>query len=158
MSYVRVTETAELANFTVPDPDTGEPVSVIAPDEVLLSLDSGEYVAASVSAYRTEHTGGRTIAGHVRWLSSDGQLMTDALNRPVLSQFTHTASIGHIESLGEPAIKREILLMLLGEPPTLFGGDPIIRWPDEVRSGASIRSAIASAQFEGPQYDVQTLL
>ncbi len=158
MSYSVVTDPAVLAIFTVEDPQTGEAVSVIAPDEQLLQLDTGEFVAASSSAYRDEFTNGRTLQAIVRWLGEDGSLQVDAFGRPVLTVFPHGASAGQIAQYTEPALRKELLLMMLGEPPSLVGGEPLIVWPDEIRACVSIRSAIAAASSEGPAYDLETLL
>lgn len=158
MNYTKVTDPADLAAFTLPDPDTGEPISVIAPDEELLLLDTGDYVAASCSAYRHEHMGGRTLIGVVRWLDHEGGAVLDALDRRVLVTMQHTASVGQLTRYGEGPLKRELLLMLLGEPPTLIEGEPIIIWPDDVRASVSIRNAITAATNEGPAYDLADLL
>lgn len=158
MTYSVVTDPAVLANFMVEDPQTGEPVSVIAPDEQLLQLDTGEFVAASSSAYREEFTNGRTLQAIVRWVGEDGSVQFDALGRPVLTMFPHGASAGQIALYTEPVLRRELLLMLLGEPPNAVEGVPIIAWPEEIRACVNIRSAIAAAASEGPAYDLETLL
>lgn len=158
MNYTKVTDPADLAAFTLPDPDTGEPISVIAPDEELLLLDTGDYVAASCSAYRHEHMGGRTLIGLVRWLDHEGGQTLDALDRRVLVTFQHTASVEQLARYGEGPLMRELLRMLLGESPTLIDGEPIILWPDDIRASVSIRNAIAAATNEGPAFHLADLL
>lgn len=158
MSYTKVTDPADLAAFTIPDPDSGEPLSVLAPDEELLLLDSGDYVAASCAAYRHEHMGGRTLIGIVRWLDHEGGQHLDALDRRVLVTFQHTASVEQLARYGEGALMRELLRMLLGEPPTPIDGEPIIVWPADIRASVSIRNAIAAATNEGPAYGLADLL
>lgn len=159
------------------------------PDETAVRLDSGELVAISVAAGRQANGGGMVYLGWVRAIAEDGQTLRDGAGQELELEFRHPMDAGVLSALetpterGDDRVKREIMLMMLGEPPTMrpipvdpavaanppavpdghfqdpaAGFAPVIDWAADVRLNASIRHAIALADSARAEPDVAALL
>ncbi len=94
----------------------------------------------------TNRSGYLATAGVV---DAAGEAVRDAQGGPITSSATHTASAEAVGGAGEFLLLREMALLVLGEPPTLVEGEPLVAWSPEYRRDASILTAIASAQRTG---------
>ena len=65
------------------------------------------------------------------------------MNQRLKDLYTHVSVHATADREHEAAV--ELLLLVMGEPPTEVAGEPLVRWPAEVRANASIRNAIAAA-------------
>jgi hypothetical protein len=103
------------------------------PDEKVYLLDTGEKIALSVSTARKPNGGGMDFTGWARVIEDDGRTMLDKADAEMELEFRWSCDAGTFERLDEEAspaevkVGREIMLMMLGEPPTMApiaGGDP----------------------------------
>ncbi|MDP8994029.1 MAG: hypothetical protein M3N07_03450 [Pseudomonadota bacterium] len=133
--------------------------------EVAVRLDSGHYVAASVSWRVLDNGGGVAFEACARWIHGDGATRLDRHGQHVKRSLTYNVPAPRVAELGLQAIAREMLHAVLGEPPTMRAlGDgsgetlPLIPWSDESRLNANIRQAIALTAETAPRMDAAALL
>ncbi|THD35719.1 MAG: hypothetical protein E7773_10250 [Sphingomonas sp.] len=133
--------------FTVSEQRAG-----LASNETLVDLDDGHCIAVAVEPSWLANGSGVAIRASARWVDSDGQTHTCPAGQHVELTFSHTADAASVERHGLAALSKEVLLLVLGEAPTLVDHDnedgtthsaPIIAFGDDVRLNASVRRAIA---------------
>jgi hypothetical protein len=137
--------------YSLMDPQPAE----LAEGEIGLQLDDGTLVAVSVSMRRPANNSGLAFTANGRCLNPDGTTSTCACGDPVASSFTHSASAAEVAALTGAAIRREMLLALLGEPASTHEVDgveaPLINWGADLLATVSLRNAavLASATSDG---------
>ena len=113
----------------------------VQPGELAVELDSGELVAVKCERKRVD--AGVSYHSRARAIGPDGLPALDALGRPIVTEFKHTVGVDKVAELGDDAITREMLLVVLGEPVSLFP------WAEVILTGVSIRVSLAAAQVAG---------
>lgn len=125
------------------------------PDESALTLEDGTLVAVSVVPKWLENGAGVAFTGWARWMNEDGSTRLCEHGQHIESSVSYTASAPQVAELGVPAIAKELLLVLLGEPLTQQTLDDdtdmdLIPWSPEFNLNASIRHAITAVEHTGP--------
>jgi hypothetical protein len=129
--------------------DTAAPGLYQEDEELLVELDGGHAVVSVVPTW-IEGNQGVSLMGVGRLTNEEGEtILCHGLH--VESAVTATVTLVDIEKHGINALKKEVLLALLGEPPALTkeievtGKEPVIvpvlGFSDQVRLNASIRHA-----------------
>jgi hypothetical protein len=134
----------------------GIPDSQIAPglypNELAVTLDSGQDVALYVDANPVDNNAGIVFYGSARVISANGQTqMSGAVQ--MVTELQHTSSQAEIAAYGASALAQCVALAMLGEPiPTVTvnsGGtsvtQPMIPWDANLLASASVRTMIAAA-------------
>lgn len=166
-----------------PDSPYCQPAPGLYPGEIALRLDSGHYVAVDVQYERIETGEGAALLACARWIDGTGQTKTDAADKHIEGVYPHSVKQEVIEKHGMDAIRRAMLLAVLGEEPELVDIEapvdlpaldisqipvgtilepaktkaPILDLSPEVRRSVSIREAIKLAAV-APLGDVAALL
>jgi hypothetical protein len=112
------------------------------PGETVVQLDTGDLVA--VSCTRKRVPAGVAYHAKARAIDENGQPITTADGRPVVTELKHSVTAARVDELGDEAITRECLLAVLGEPVT-----GLFAWADILLSDASIRISLQAAQVSG---------
>lgn len=92
------------------------------PGETVYALNTGEQVALSVTTIRMANGGGMEFRGWARVIEQDGRTLLDSAGQELELEFRHPGDAGTLQRLGPDApamISREIMLMMLGEPPMM---------------------------------------
>lgn len=95
------------------------------PGETVVELDTGEIIAVSVATKRLANGGGLEFRGWARQIEPDGRTKRDPAGQEMELEFPTSASpavLAALETDEETAkdrISREVMLMMLGEPPTM---------------------------------------
>lgn len=149
--------------------------------EEAIKLDSGHYVAIGVDEERLPNGEGVVLKVRARWIEGSGKSRKDPHGREVDARSSHTISAGQIQAHGLDAMRRQAILLALGEDgeefdvkvdptapaPVLPEGhwaDPtarrakILPVKDDVRLAASVRNAIKLASEVTPRVDVAASL
>lgn len=139
-------------------------------DEIAVELDTGELVAVSVETKWTDGNTGLGLHGWARLINPDGSSQEAPDGKVIETSITFNAPAALVEEHGERALGREVMLAVLGEPPTMVevpvdlekaeadaaaappgtvlepaaAVRPLISFGDEARRNASIRAAIAT--------------
>ena len=122
----------------------------LGPHETLAAqLLDGSLVVVGVFPERDEHANRIVYVGWARAVDASGESLLDAQGQPITATLRHSMPPGAATAVGPLAVFKEIALALLGEPPTLVAGEPLIPWSAQFRSDVSIRTAIACAQATG---------
>ena len=139
----------------------------LQPDETAVTLDTGAVVAVCAQVDRNH---GNTVAvtAHARQIDATGATVVDANGHPIQSDASHQFQPEIVAAYTLPVLTKEMLRLVLGEPPTLFveptmlptaTSPPTLTPLDPgVLSAWSIRNAIASAAHAGPVTDAGALL
>jgi hypothetical protein len=128
----------------------------LAPDEFVVTLDSGQSVAVRAEGSVEPTSGNPVCAAWARVVNGDGTNAVDAAGQPMETAFCHTSNPTELAELGGAAVLQKIMLMaVLGESTAPFWQDPIHA---SVLQNASIRTNIASAAHAGPVTDLSSLL
>lgn len=119
------------------------------PGEALVEL--GDHLAAvSVETEWLANGAGVVLKGCARWCDADGQTHLCPDGKHVETETRHTADPLSIKTHGLPALKKEMLLLMLGEPAALVHGledeVPVLGLSEEHRLNASIGHAIDCVQ------------
>lgn len=139
-------------SYTKPDQT---PFTKLEPNEFVVTLDSGQDVAVSVSVAVVDTSGNPALSSTARVVQADGSDQLDSTGNPIRSAFSHTSNPTEMSQLGGmPQLQTQMLLAVLGEPTTLWG-DTIHATTME---NASIRTNIATAAHAGPVTNVGSLL
>jgi hypothetical protein len=138
------------------------------PDETALKLSEGFLVAVSVVPKRMDNGGGVAFTAWARWIHGDGTVRLDRHGNEVELCVTRTADGAMIERFGLAGFARDLVLMMLGEEPSLMidvdVGEgaveprPLVDVHREIRFSASIRQAIGAAKAAAPFLDAGELL
>lgn len=138
--------------YTKPDQT---PFTKIEPNEFVVTLDTGQNVAVSVSVSVLDNSGNPALMAAARVVQADGSNELDANGDPIASAFAHTSNPTEMATLGGmPQLQTQMLLAVLGEPVTIWN-DPIHA---TVMENASIRTNIATAAHAGPVTNPGALL
>ena len=139
----------------------------LQPDETAITLDTGASVAVCAQVDRN-HGNTVAITSHARQIDTMGATMVDANGHPIQSDASHQFQPEIVATYTLPALTKEMLRLVLGEPPTLFvepattptaTSAPALTPIDPgVLSAWSIRNAITSAAHAGPVTDAAALL
>jgi hypothetical protein len=126
----------------------------LAPDEFVVQLDDGAFVAVSALVFTEPNTGNAVIKAQARQVNGDGSEFIDGAGQTVCAAYTHSADVTCVEQIGGmEEFKRKMLLTVIGED---------AQWPNPidktVLDHASIRTNIAAAFHSGPVTDAASLL
>lgn len=105
---------------------------------------------AAVRCDRKRVDSGIAYHPQARAITEEGAQVLDARGQPIVTETKHTAPMDQVERIGDDAIARECMLLVLGEPLTPVGDGTLIRWADTTISGCSLRVSIAAAAVAGP--------
>lgn len=141
MSYSKPDQTPFAANLT--------------DHEVVVQLDSGDYVAVCCACSVEPSSGNAVIKAAARVVDGTGADALDADGGAMKTSFSHTSSPQEASELGIPALQKISMMAVLGESTAPMFQDPIhavelINW--------SIRTNIASSAHAGPVTDPGALL
>lgn len=139
------------------------------PNETALRLETGHYVAVSVATRWLEGGHGVAFTACARWITGEGETRTGPEGQHVKVEFSHHAAAETVpEVYTVEQIARELLLAVLGEPPTMVDlsvaegeapqQQPLIPLSEQVRAAASIRNAITAATATAAAADPGALL
>ena len=129
----------------------------VQPGELQVTLDTGQSVAVSASGTRISG-GSVTVLAHTRQIDPvSGATLLDANGHTITSSASHTFDAATIAAQTLPACTKDLTLLVLGEPPLLFGAALPALDPSVVAS-YSIRNAIAAAAHAGPVTDLASVL
>ena len=141
-------------NYTLVHPATAPNLPT---DEVQVTLDTGHSVAAKALATRISG-GSVNIRVEARQINPEtGETLKDANGDPIISSASHTFDAATIAAQTLPACTKDMILLVLGEAPLLFGAALPALDPSVV-AAYSIRSAIAAAAHAGPMTNLASLL
>jgi hypothetical protein len=134
------------------------PPSGLAADEAAAMLDGGHLVAVAVSSRWLSNNAGILIVARARWIDEDGAPRSCPHGQEIVTEAAHSADAASVQAHGVAALCREMMLAVLGEPPTLVqrqGEDgafeaPMLLHSPEWRLNASIRHAIDTASATAP--------
>jgi hypothetical protein len=156
-----------------PEPrDPGVPYDDVAPGlypgETALRLNDGKLVALSYSSTWLDNGAGVVFQACARWINANGSTKLGPQGQHVEGNASYNAAASFIEMHGVTTIAKELLLLVLGEPPTTIeipgenGPEtvPLIGWSQDVILNASIRYAISVIGDTSPEEtaDAATLL
>ncbi len=132
------------------------PTATLQPNELQITLDTGQSVAVLASATR-QPGGGATVTVTAREINGSGATVNDANGHGITSAVSHSFDAATIASATLPACIKDCSLLALGEPTLLFGVSLPALDPSVIAS-YSIRNAIASAAHAGPVTDLASVL
>jgi hypothetical protein len=121
--------------------------------EVCVMLDTGALVAVSCFVKRQINTHNPVYCATARALDNTGEPLRDAHGYVVETSIRHSACDQEVQETGDEALRRECMLLVLGEPATMKQGGaetepteiPLVMWDDGIRVNCGIRRAIAVA-------------
>lgn len=130
-------------SYTVVNPATAP----VQPDEVQVTLDTGQSVAVSYTATATAGNGKGIIATARQIDPKTGATINDPMGHPIQSSSSHTWSSVDIQTFGGDACVKDCMLVVLGEPPLCKypSGAIAISQDANVLAAWSVRVAIANA-------------
>ena len=150
MAYIVVEQTIDPRNVSLAYNDVGPGMY---PDESVI-MKNNQLLALSVVPKWLDNNAGVSCIGFARHINADGSTKLTDHNSHVETSLSFTADLNTVERLGIPAIAKEILLALLGEPLTkqTINNEEhdIIMWSDEVKLNANIINAITITSQTGP--------
>ena len=112
---------------------------VAKPNETVVQLDTGDYVAVSCER---EHIGGSMrFYANARVIDEQGNTIANAMGSPLKSALSYSVDIPVVEAQGADVIARDCLLAVLGEQ--------VARWDAQWLASASIRSHLIAAPSVG---------
>jgi hypothetical protein len=163
----------QLAPQPAPRADDAQPVAPgLWPNEVAVNLtDINADAAVGVEIRWLENNAGAEFHAWARAISADGTTQLSPHADEVVTETRHTCSPTQMATYGAPALSREHVLLVLGEPPTMVdvtgpdgsGGtqttsEPMIAWADDLRANCSIRHALTAVASAGDVTDLASLL
>lgn len=130
-------------SYTVVNP----PTAPVAPNEVQVTLDTGQTVAVSYTATATAGNGKSVIATARQIDPKTGETINDAMGHPTQSSSSHTWSSFDLQTFGGDACVKDCMLVVLGEPPVCkhANGAVAISQDANVLAAWSLRVTIANA-------------
>lgn len=124
---------------------------------IVVELETGDLVSVSCRVMRCTISGNRVFCPSAIQVGLTGEPLVDD-DGAVDAGHRFSCPDEIVDTHGEAVIARECLLLVLGEPPTLVDGTPIVAWSPEVAAHSSIRRAISAARAAGVQRDAGSLL
>jgi hypothetical protein len=154
--------------------------------EVAIQLDDGELIAVSVKEEWQSNGGGVHLLAMARWIQADGTQETAPDGTPIVATFSNNFGPLQIDEHGMDALRREALLVILGEDSTAtrpvlvdstapdlgsvlsLADDvaldpaaataPLLSVTPEIRLNSSIRNQMTTVQQVRAPTDLDTLL
>jgi len=136
------------------------------PGEVVVVID-GQDVAVSVASEWLVN-GSVGFTAWARPIEPDGRTMTGPADQELEREFCYTASARLAAKHGVQTLSVEMMLVVLGEPPTMVDVPadagatsvqaPIIDLAEDMRVGVSVRQALAVIDDTSPAPDAGALL
>jgi hypothetical protein len=134
--------------------------------EVVLEIDEQDVAVSVASEWLV--SGSICFTAWARPIEVDGRTLTGPANQEMEREFSFTATPALVAKHGVQALSVEVMLVVLGEPPTMVDvavadGEepvqaPIIALPDDVRLGVSVRQALAVIGDTSPAPSAAALL
>lgn len=130
-------------SYTIVNPAT----AAIQPDEVQVTLDSGQTIAVGYASNACAANSKGVIATARQIDPATGNTVDDPLGHPIQSSAAHTWSASDLQAFGGDACIKDVMLAVLGETPLLKrpDGSYAISQDAGVLAAWSIRVAIANA-------------
>lgn len=144
MSYLKPLQTTFAAN--------------LMPDEFVVTLDTGQNVAVCSQSARLA---GNTlqVTAAARQVDAAGLTLDDGNGHLIQSSMAHSFDVASVTAYGAPALTKDCLLLVLGEPTVVFGATPGLPPMDaSARDAYSIRHAIAAATHAGATANLGAML
>jgi hypothetical protein len=113
--------------------------------ETAVLLSTGELVAVSCFVKRQIHTNNVVYCSVARAIDKHGSTMRDAHGYDIKTEMRHAACDAEVQTHGDAAMRRECMMLVLGEPLTVLNGEPMVAWSDGIITQSSIRRAAAAA-------------
>ena len=139
-------------SYTIVSP----PTVPLQPNELQITLDTGQSVAVLASATR-QPGGGAAVTVTARQIDAGGTTVNDANGHGITSAVSHSFDVATIATATLTACIKDCSLLALGEPTLLFGASLPALDPSVVAS-YSIRNAITAAAHAGPVSDLGSIL
>lgn len=117
----------------------------LGPNEEAVILDDGSRIAVSCVVRRMTHSNDQVYHGKARHIGEDGITLMDAHGQHIITEHQHTATSQQIALHGDLALRKEVMLLVMGEEATMVEEFPVLPVEDRLRENSSIRRAIASA-------------
>lgn len=139
-------------------PDQTPFAANLAPDEFVVTLDTGQNVAVRSESARLA---GNTleVKAAARQVDATGVTLDDGNGHLIQSSMAHSFDVGTVTTYGAPALTKDCLLLVLGEPTLVFGATPGLPPMDaSARDAYSIRHAIAAAAHAGTTANLGAML
>ncbi|HEX6992239.1 MAG TPA: hypothetical protein VF151_10140 [Gemmatimonadales bacterium] len=138
------------------------------PNEVAVNLtDINKDAAVFVEIRWLPNNQGAEFYASARYINADGSTCMCAFNEEIVTEVRHVCDPATIQTYGVPALSKEHVLLMLGEPATMVTitnpdnttyQAPMIPWPDDFRANCSIRHAIAIAASAGEVTNLGSIL
>ncbi len=109
--------------------------------EVMYMLEDGStYVAVSLVPSWLPNGAGVEFRAKARWVDENGMQNTDGDGNPVCTEYSTSQDAYHVNQYGVPALAKDVLLLLLGEPPELTKEVPVggVQFPDVGQDTSSV--------------------
>lgn len=88
------------------------------PDEQVVQLDTGEFIAVSVEANWLDGAGVALI-GYARWVNEDGSSVLSPDGKQVEVSMSNSFDAGWLAKYSQSTLATEIIQLMLGEPGTM---------------------------------------
>ncbi len=120
------------------------------PNEVIVSITSGEKIAVSVDPKWLENGAGVSLEGNARWVDDTGQTKLDPNGAHVESNLMVTVTMGDVKQFNLKPLAKDVAVVLIGEGPRLMRpadiingvlARPVIDVDQNILNGASIKNA-----------------
>ena len=148
--------------------DAGDQVNVsgLYPNEVAVTLDTGEDVAVFVQRTWTTNNAGLSFYASGRLINADGSTKLCVAGAEIVVEFQHVSSQNEIDAQGIDPLTKCHVLAILGEPitavpvPGATDGTtmPMIPWSEPFLASVSVRHAIAATAVAGEVSNLATLI
>lgn len=109
--------------------------------ETVVELDTGALVA--VACVRKRVSAGLCYHATARAIDEDALPVLDPQGRAIATEFKLSLPIDKVEEHADPAITREMLFAVLGEPVAVFP------WSENTLAEVNIRVSLAAAAYSG---------
>ena len=117
----------------------------LGPGEEAVILDDGSRVAVSCIVRRMPHSNDQVYHAKARHIDEEGTTLRDAHGQLVVTEHQHTATSQQIALHGDLALRKEVMLLVMGEEATMVEEFPVLPVEDRLRENCSIRRAICAA-------------
>lgn len=117
----------------------------VGDNETLLILDEDLLVAVSCIVKRIAHSNDQAYHAKARHIDEHGETKRDAHGQFVQTEHQHTACPQELAMHGDKIMRKEVMLLVLGEDGTIHDEGHVIDFDPRIRETASVRRAIASS-------------
>lgn len=117
----------------------GDPGPGLHADESVLELEGGQLVAVSVETKWPENNSGLALHGWARLIQADGASKTDPEGKVIETSISVNCDQQLVDAHGAKKLAKEVLLAVLGEPPTMVNlkNDPKAPPPPAIATDAA---------------------